>query len=471
MSKLRIIIGQGTATEVYRATLSPADGFDTIVLGPKGLWATLPGEHRMGQTPELLHLPGQPVPEHSTATGTTEQGMTGFLDVHSYQQGLLDLAKQNDQRPGSIVKIQVGKDKIKLDEIRATSVTRGGRVGQLIVRTTEPKLSLIADQVILATGIGPQSKPEGKITHGTPANRLGYPQLMEGIEYLDSKGPYGKSVAVFGGSATAAWVATEALARADEMIWFTRSGGSLFNGCTLPGDRNYQILQATLNLRMVADLERIDYLPEIREGGKLLRMPKVQLALKLANGLTKVCLVDQLIYSIGGDRDGSGAISNILSAELRKDLEPLKDHNRVISDGNGVLALATPDRSLLVIGAATYNYATDTFKKQTAPMATLPTASQVPDGIAMITASLQAVNSYMPFKQDKDGYVTENGLNINLANRDQLAVYLAVFFPDLSPLKCNEIVTRIISVRGSKTPGMEFGITRDRFYQIIGQYA
>ena len=42
--------------------------------------------------------------------------------------------------------------------------------------------------------------------------------------------------------------------------------------------------------------------------------------------------------------------------------------------------------------------------------------------------------------QIKDGYVTENGLNINLANRDQLAVYLAVFFPDLSPLKCNEIV-------------------------------
>ena len=467
MSKLRIIIGQGTATEVYRATLTPADGYDTVVLGPKGLWATLPGEHRMGQTPELLHLPGQPVPDHTTATGTTPQGMTGFLDVNTYQRGLMELARKNDQRLGLSNETRQDIQGIKLEMIKATRIKRSIVPEKLIVETTDPTVAFFADQVILATGIGPQSKPNTAVVHGTPAEKLGFPQLMEGIEYLDAGPPYGKSVAVFGGSATAAWVATEAMARAEELLWFTRPGGSLFNGCTLPGDRNFKILQATEKLRLIASLARVDYIPEKREGGELLQPAKVQLTLTLENGGSKCCLVDQLIYSIGGDASGDGSIQKMVSADLRGALQPLMDHNQVISDGNGVLALATPDRSLLVIGAATYNYSDKGFIKQTAPMKSLPTASQVPDGIAMITASVQAMNSYMPFKQNNQGFVTENGLNINLANRDQLAVYLALYFSGIKPRKADKIVEEIIKARSSGGQDVKFGLTHQQFNQII----
>jgi hypothetical protein len=161
---------------------------------------------------------------------------------------------------------------------------------------------------------------------------------------------------------------------------------------------------------------------------------------------------------------------------VRAQLQPLRDINRVISDGSGTIALATPDRSLIIIGAATYNYASSAtdpagmFAKQAAPMATLPRASQVPDGIAMIVASVEALNSSMPFTQDLDGRILSSNLNLNLGNRDQIAAYVALYYPDIGPAAANEIVVRTIALKSSKQPGRDWGISEAEFDNIIRQY-
>jgi hypothetical protein len=476
VNKLRVIIGQGTATEVYRATVAPADGFDTVVIGPRGLWAALPGDHRMGQTPNLLALPGQPTPSATSASGQSVPGLNDFLDVNTYQQGLLALARKNDQRPGTISSVGTGtgtnKQQIQLDSIRARQVGKGIRSGQIKVYTTNPGVTFNADQVIIATGIGPQSKPNPPDgVSGQPDTSLGYPQLMEGIEYLNAPPPYGREVAVFGGSATAAWVAAEAIERSRRLLWFTRPGGSEFRGCTLPGDRNYMILDQTKDLRLLAELRRIDYLPAKRIGTTLLRRPMVKLTLRPTSGDDKICLVDQLIYSIGGNSSDPHALQNLIAREIRSTLQPLRDHNRVLGDDNGVLAISTPDRSLIIIGAAAYNYSQPEFNKQAAPVKSLPTASQVPDGIAMIVASVQAVNNYIPLRQDSQGNITESNLNLNLADRNQLAVYIAAFFPAIAPAAANTIVEQVIAQRSSGAPGKAFGLTEKDFESIIQRYA
>lgn len=477
MSKLRVIIGQGTANEVFRATLSNDDGYDNVILGPRGLWAVLPGGHRMGQTPHALQLPGQPVPAHSTASGQTPLGLQSFLDVNTYQQGLLALSQRNDRRQGTIREVIADKNRIQLDNVVATNVAAGFRDGQIRVTTNLPAVQFLADQVVIANGIGPQQRPAPpQGVHGVPNTGLGYPQLIEGIDYLNSPPPYGREVAVFGGSATAAWVADEAIRRSRKLLWFTRPGGSEFRGCTLPGDRNFIVLQNTANVRMLANLQRIDYLPEKRAAGRVLRRPMVKLTLQPQAGPAKICLVDQLIYSIGGDPAGQGSIMRLVDVALRAQLQPLRDSNRVISDGNGTIALATPNRSLIIIGAATYNYTTQAgdpagvFAKQSAPMASLPRASQVPDGIAMIVASVETLNSSMPFTQDLNGRILSSNLNLNIGNRDQLAAYVALYYPDIGPAAANEIVVRAIALRSSKGQGREWGISEAELDNIIRQY-
>lgn len=85
MTKLRIIVGQGTASEVYQYTGAQGE-YETVVIGPKGLWAVLPATHAMGQPPHLLTLPGQQAPKFQAPTGKTVEGLKGFLEVNTYRQ-------------------------------------------------------------------------------------------------------------------------------------------------------------------------------------------------------------------------------------------------------------------------------------------------------------------------------------------------------------------------------------------------
>src|ERR1700722_3964445 len=190
MSKLRVIIGQGTASEVYQFTGSQGE-FETIVIGPRGLWSVLPATHAMGQPPHLLALPGQQVPGFQAPTGKTPQGLQKFLDVNTYQSNLRELSKS-----------QTGP-RVEYPNLKVTSIEPGDN-DSLMVKVTDPTCPSLAgfkaDQVVIASGIGPQKQlPDVKIpVEGTPDTTLGFKQIEEGIDYLTHADRLGNEVIVYG---------------------------------------------------------------------------------------------------------------------------------------------------------------------------------------------------------------------------------------------------------------------------------
>jgi hypothetical protein len=465
MPKVRVLVGAGTASEVFLRTLDK-DDWITFVVGPSGLWANMPRNGRMGQPPHLLQLPGQPVPKFQSPTGRTVQGLTGFMDVHTYQTGLQAVGTSH-HRPGrhnlpnaKVTRVQ----RLRHDKLRVTFQGAG------------PLTGLDVDQVIIANGIGPQKTPERANipVSGVPINTLGFKQIEEGTDYLTHPNRVARNVVVYGGGPTAAWVAAEVSTRAYIWFWGARVGGEGFSRSVLPGDRN-SIILALANRQVRYTIVRARY---VRAGqyvspidGKPVGppQPQVELTLSAGNGEPEFpYYTDQLIYCIGGDPGAPGSVADILDHDLAGELEPLRDDNRMVSrDGNGVLAWASATRDLLIIGSATYNFTIPQVKaKQDAPMTWLPPNAQVPDGIALTVSVIETLNQYMPVtprpgRNDGDFDWT---LNFNTANRTQIAAYFAAT-TDLEPFVANVAVALIVHFRS--TTARTFGITNHQVLHIV----
>jgi hypothetical protein len=468
MAKLRMIIGQGTAAESFRATADP-QGWHTVVLGPRGLWAVLPQEHRMGQPPHLLQLPTQAVPGFQTADGQTLAGLNRFLSVANYQQGLQALAQANDVRLQA-QPVMVGGRQMNMERCRVTHI---GQVGQgpaarVSVTTTQPDLTWFPDQVVICTGIGVQQTPQSagiQVMGQPPVQNM----MLDGIDYLAAPAlPQGAEVVMYGGGATSAWVADMALSRHPRSLtWIARPGGSGFNGCVLPGHRNFRVMDATQNNRIRATVQQISFLPEMQRGGQLLRRAKVRVQIQ-QDGRQRVLLADQFIYSIGGDLTGPQSLRQMIDPQLLAHIAPITDHGRVVSDGTGVVALGTPSRSLLIVGAATYNFTSPQFQnKQPAPMAELPLNAQVPDGIAVAVSSVSALNNRIGMRQRNNGQVVQNTININTGNRNEIAALVATRYPDPAAPIANVVVEAIIGWRSAAN--RQFGIDPADLDHMVGE--
>jgi hypothetical protein len=506
MGKLRVIIGQGTASEVYQYTGAQGE-YDTIAIGPRGLWATLPPGHAMGQPPQLLSLPAQKVPGFQMPTGKTPEGLKQFLDVNSYQSALLSMASQNQK---------VGQ-RLEYLSCTATRIEPSGD-GLISVKVSDPTHTGLkefkADQVTLATGIGPQKQlPDVKIPiEGTPDSTLGFKQIEEGIDYLTHADKLGRIVVVYGGAATGAWVAAEVNSHISQIkgetdwCWMAAPSGTGFSKSVLPGDRNAAILDQTKN-QVRYEIVKAIYRKkdEIRQGAdgipSLPDRSMVELRIKYSDGSGDFrYLVDQLIFCIGGSPAADGSIARLVEDTLKGQLEPLKDQNRMVSDGSGVLAWATPTRNLIIIGAATFNFQDSAFNKkvQSAPMGFLPPNAQVPDGIAVAISTIEALNGYMPVKamggrvgtyitpatitadptsasQPKKGSANPVGgqqrtnnldfqwnINFNTSNRTQIAACLAQT-TDVDSFTANLQVAMIIYLRSKNN----FGLSQDQVAIIL----
>lgn len=486
MAKLRVIIGQGTATEVFRRTVTP--GYETIVFGDRGLWAGISG-HKMGQPAHLLTLPGQKVPPVVHAQGTSLQGMAGYMDSNTYQAKLLQLSLANDVRDGGV----------SLPNAKVMEVKREGPSLLVVGQTAaSQRFSICADQVVFANGIGPQKPPDFPII-GTSAVNCPFKQIQEGIDYITgAPAPTGlTSVMVYGGGATAAWVADLALSRQPKhFTWAARAGGTGFAKAMLPGMRNQMILDKTKDNREEITIESITYLaPGSRtKMWGLKKKPKLELKYKTADSAESwYRLLDQFVYSIAGDPTAEGSVSRILSNALYNELEPIQDRDMVLTEGEGILGWGTPGGEVLVIGAAAFSNLPkyidgNKTSNAPAPMISLPWGSQVPDGIGVAVATISALNNYIPITQvvGEDGSVSVSdvNLNMNLADRNQIACYIAVFYPDLAPGSANAAVEEIITLRSQRnqvaTVGKQtidareheraFGMTEDDARRVIEKY-
>lgn len=304
MTKLRVVIGQGTASEVYQYTGTQGE-YETVVIGPKGLWAILPGQHAMGQPAHLLTLPGQKVPGFQAPTGKTAVGLKQFLDVNTYQSSLQEMASQ-----------QSGQRK-EFSSCKVTGIAPSGD-GMILVKVsdaTNPTFPPFkADQVIIASGIGPQKQltDVGIPIEGTPDTTLGFKQIEEGIDYLTHSDKLGSVVVVYGGAATGAWVAAEVFEHfktkkdAISWCWMAAPGGTGYKKSELPGDRNAAILDQT-KFQVRYEITKAVYCAKdaIRKAVEGLpgEPPRnmVQLTLKPQSGQEVTWFVDQLIFCIGGN--------------------------------------------------------------------------------------------------------------------------------------------------------------------------
>lgn len=164
-----------------------------------------------------------------------------------------------------------------------------------------------------------------------------------------------------------------------------------------------------------------------------------------------------------------------LHASIPPNLIPYWDYNRTISDDASLLAIGTPDRTLMIVGAAMCSKAglgnLDKMKvkvvqldKSLKPLGnytdisrSLPPAARPPEGIAMVMAGIEALNGFMPVtpatRRRPDRSTTGRDINFNTSNRTQLAVWVA-HVTDIDPFSANLAVALIVKLRGGMTLGL-----------------
>lgn len=520
---IRIIIGAGTSAAVFRKTIgqtidqevftNPRKALvrlaQTIQVGSTEPWHKR-GAHKMGQPPSIVGghmLPGS-TRRYQQATGKprvdnrqfVEEFLQGFQISSTYAEQLDRLQMLNGQRDQAIV----------FDGGVVTSVKRSNIDGYIDV-TVNNRYVLKGTQVIIATGPGQEREYDKKMFNGTPEpwQVISGPAFMEGqTAPVPETSKYRRwSVAVAGGSATAAWAVETALVRGYTVkLWFQRKSGNetkeqRFKAAFPPGDRNYMVKKAVLDsVGLLTNLKTIHVLPADL-------MVREKIGLEFDDG--KWVWVDQFVYAIGSDF--STGIGAMLSDDLKKEIRPFRDRNRVVStDGTAVLALGTKDRSLFIVGAAVYNaigalksldpqrdkakYADVESTDYAKINQTLPESAVPPEGIGLIMASIEAFTEYMPVSNPRKAvdytipeFLTEKGkthipnpragkkvqsftfdrdinwdINFNTANRNQIAAWIAAT-TDLDACAANLAVALIVAIRAKRT----FGLQEERIQMIM----
>lgn len=358
-------------------------------------------------------------------------------------------------------------------------------------------LSIACDNVIIAVGPGP-SRPlmvgeDGDI--GVDVQGLeGY--VVGGTEFMSptwqmprGETARGKTIAVYGGSATAAWVVETAQMRGMNVVrWFTRPGGGdgawnvdvRFEAAFPAGSRNTEVQEGTRAQRAVLALSGI----------KLIRphndVPFLGLKFLDQHGQEVRLPVDLLVYTLGAADARDTGIRAMLDRDIQAQLVAYYDRDLAICARPSLLAVGTADGSLMMVGPALCSvtgFGNDLTPQgdPTRTLATLgryadishslPPAARPPEGIGMVMPGIEALNGFMPARSTGGlfaAYRKPHGqgmafhdlasvwvINFNTSNRTQLAAFLAST-TDLPPFAVNVAVALIVRLRSraDNTPGL-----------------
>ena len=394
----QIVLGAGTSALTYlyyssrpremNGAPTPAVKSRTLVIGEQDLWqefdkaglsdvGTKVNRTTLGQPKDLLKAANQPV----------TPGRPGdFMKVSDYVREMEDLKASLD--PG----IRFVKDRARtIEEVGST----------YIVRTVKGR-EYRTEQVIVATGPGPQSIPpickaekiEGDYFALTRSPRP-YPEVVDAVGYVTQAQPPGLSVVVYGGQPTSAWAVAHAIASgAGQIAWMARKG---ITDEANPVGRNDAVMKIAEE-RGYKVTNEIASIEALREAD--VQAPRLKLTLKSPLEGSKILTVHQLVYAFGADPLGLGGPGAILSQDIKAKLAPVWDRDRrfTLSDQNTAVAFVTTDKRLWVVGAAVFrNLGMDQFNdsrigSRYASMAKIfAEAAGPPEGIALVKASLKAV--------------------------------------------------------------------------------
>lgn len=462
-----IVIGTGISATAWLASLR--EHRDITVLGGKHLWQKMEPQHRMGQPEPLL-------------TGNL---LPGRRDFHPSDAGTFMHARDFAEIVDATLR-RYSSIRIPSSIVTAILPATGGY--EVRVNIQGIPSALFATHVVVALGAGPARALTTFSANGEKNVNVAAMngRVVAGTDFLSPDwrmpggGPAeGRTVAVYGGSATAAWVVEQAGVRKMQVVsWFTRPGrgdkawdvGARFQEAFPAGGRNQQVKVDSENLRSVRELTKVELAGE-----------RLFLVAQGAQGETWMLAVDLLVYALGADHSGVDGIREKLAPGLHERLVAFYDRNHAISAGKSLLAIGTEDRSLMIVGSAMSSRAgfggkgTDLAVKGDpgAKMSglgtyadiskTLPPAARPTEGIAMVMAGLEALNEYMPVQVHQDKYAWD--INFNTSNRTQLAAWVADT-TDLEPFAANLAVALIIHLRSSL--GTPYGLTRVQVQTVLG---
>jgi hypothetical protein len=243
----QIIIGQGTSAYTYLhyayiggktrrgKRFDPRRG-KILIIGKSDLWKQFDAEHRIGQPPHLLRLPGQPLPALSD----------DFTPTEDYQKKQKDLQNRAN--------IDVSATTL-YDHV--SKVTWGGQ--DYTVTTVETQKTYTADMVIIA-GTGRQMKPNMTGFKGLEldSDDKPYKRVLDAVTYTTTEQPNVPIVCVHGSSATSSWAISRAIkSKVGGVIWLSRSGFGEAN----PAGRNNDVITAALEngWMVIGDIGEIAY--------------------------------------------------------------------------------------------------------------------------------------------------------------------------------------------------------------------
>lgn len=313
-----------------------------------------------------------------------------------------------------------------------------------------------ADKVVVATGAAPsRSIPKELMLNDIPsahAKILSYSDIL--TESIAEK-IRGKDVFIYGGGATAAWAMEVSNKIGKSSVWVARNG---FDNAEQAGPRVEAIIDGTRASQakgVIKSINIVSSAPDPQNENKI----QVTVEQKNRDGLSeeKSFCVDYVVNCIGQDAYEKGGLHDVLSSTVKDDIVPILDKNQVSGRPDTVLAFGTRDGGLEIIGAAAASYydTARNLKPGRSVSEHLPRSGRVPITIGGVVSSVSALTNYMPLSQDSiSGDISITGLNVNVMNKQQLAVYFTGRYQTAAASDVNAAVEDLLAKR-SKT---EFGL-------------
>lgn len=493
-----IVIGTGisaaaylVSVQQYLKSINQSLG-EVYQIGGPDLWHSVHAQHAMGQPQPLLM--GNLLESGRESRGFSQTPNPG---AHFMEAGrFADIVKHHlDQHSYA-----------QIPDSYVSNITMSGQ-GYSLLLSGKVRGKVTCDQVIVAMGPGPSRALTVGADEPMEVNVDSFGgYIVGGNQFMapdwkmpDDKGSEDATIAVYGGSATAAWVVElAAMRKMKVLLWFTRPGTggnawaeSRFSEAFPAGNRNSAVRADFADVRKVLKLISVES-----------RNDKLELTFTNENAEDVVQVVDILVYALGAEHSLNKGVRALLDPAIQQQLVAFYDRSLAISAKPSLLAIGTENRSLIIVGAAMSSeagFGRDTLWLQGDPQrqiesntrgvklgsyrdisSTLPPAARPTEGIAMVMASVEALNEYMPVTLAPQrvlamhstpshlstasgnlprGALNPDGgqdrlhdiafqwdINFNTSNRTQLAAYIAQT-TDLKPFPANLAVALLVHLR------------------------
>ena len=462
--KVTVVVGGGTAALTYLAT-KRFDEADThiLVLGTAGYWGDKVA-HRLAQPHHIFALPHQESAgfidpsEHDKRNGLLPHDTSSaYVHSRSYQSRLAELEEitlDSLRRQGKEIHIESG--------VLTQNIFK--KDGKFRLKLDVSDDSFFADKMVVATGAAPGRKLPAELTPkhigtalsgqtDTGDHILSYSDILTSSTAEKIRD---KDVFIYGGGATAAWAMEVADRIGNSTTWVARNG---FDNAEEAGPRVEAIIEGSRDSQVKGRITSIEYLHMPFDSSEQKKI-RINVAQDDPDGTNKTAffIVDYLVNCIGQDAYEEGGLHDILSSDIKDDLIPIFDRNRMSGKSGTTLGFSTMVGDLEIIGAAAASYydIERDLKPGPAVSASLPRSAKVPITIGGVVSSVSALTGYMPISQDRaSGEIALSALNMHVMNATQLAVY----FTGLYPMATAEVINNSVEQYLAQRSETEFGLT------------